>query len=58
MPNKHRYKLLGWNCETTLAEWAKAEAKRRDLKTADILTEALTEYRASRETAETPEDTT
>ena len=46
MPGKNKTPLLGWHAPAELATWARAEAKRRGIALAAILTEALSDYRA------------
>jgi hypothetical protein len=45
MPNQHKYPLLGWNCETGLADWARSWAEQRGLTLKEVLTQALSEFR-------------
>jgi hypothetical protein len=48
MPGQNKTPLLGWHPSSAeLAEWARAEAKRRGVPLARILDEALAAYRAS-----------
>ena len=45
MPSQHKTPLLGWHPPAGLAAWARAEAARRDVPLAAVLTEALAAYR-------------
>jgi hypothetical protein len=46
MTGKNRYPTVGWHPPAELADWVRAEAKRRGVSLSDILNEALTEKRA------------
>jgi hypothetical protein len=50
MPGKHNVPMLGWYPPAGLSAWIRGEAERRDVPLSVILTEALSEYRASRTT--------
>jgi hypothetical protein len=45
MPGANKHPLLGWHCPAELANWARAEAERRGIPLAQVLTEALAEHR-------------
>jgi hypothetical protein len=45
MPGRNRYPVLGGHVETELAEWVRAEAKRRGTTVTALLTEALRNLR-------------
>lgn len=54
MPGKNKYPLLGWHPPADLAAWARAEAARRGVPLAAVLTEALAAYRDQAEVGITP----
>jgi hypothetical protein len=45
-PSKHKTPLVGWHPPADLAAWARAEAARRGVSLATVLTEALAEKKA------------
>jgi hypothetical protein len=45
MTGKNRYPTVGWHPPAELADWVRAEAKRRGVSLSDILNEALADYR-------------
>jgi hypothetical protein len=51
MTGKNKTPLIGWHsADPTLKPWVEAEAQRRGVPAREVLDEALSEYRASRET--------
>jgi len=51
MPGKNKTPLLGWHPPAELSAWVRAEAERRGVTLAIILTEALEAYRRAQQDA-------
>lgn len=46
MPGKNKTPLLGWHPPAELSAWVRAEAERRGVTIAQVLTESVEAYRA------------